>query len=134
MSAHNGPCLRSKIQSLNVCTGYQSNGRSSRMLFYRGPYHEFMATDLATHDTPDLIIAFTSGHADSDIDLWAPTLERILASDRPAVSITYNKKEAVEEEAALDKLGASFMMRPQINKWRSLNWSPELFGNKYEKH
>lgn len=108
------------LRSLDTCKECESNGRSNRIFAYRGLYHEFLTTDLATHHSPDLIVTFTSGHQDSNIDTWAPTLKQILASNKPAVFTTFNVKEASEEEAAFDKLGASFIMRPQINKWHGL--------------
>lgn len=119
------------LESLDSCKECQSEGRSNRMFFYRGLYHEFLATDLATHHPPDLIVAFTSGHQDSNVDLWAPTLKQILASNKPAVFTTFNAKEASEEEAAFDKLGASFIMRPRINTWHGLVGYYERSGPKY---
>ena len=120
------------LKNLDCCKECQSNGRSNRIFAYRGLYHEFLTTDLATHHPPDLIVAFTSGHQDTNVDLWAPKLKQILASNKPAVFTIFNVIEASEEEAAFDKLGASFIMRPQINTWHGLVSYCERLGPKYK--
>ena len=116
--------------SLDCCKECEGNGRSNCFFAYRGLYHEFLTTDLATHHPPDLIVAFTTGHQVSCIDSWAPTLKQILALNKPAVFTTYNAKEASEEEAAFDNLGASYIMRPQINTWHGLVGFYERSGPK----
>ena len=129
---HNGVNSPSStsLTGLDSCKDCQNDGRSIRIFASRGLYHKFLTTDLATHHPPDLIVAFTSGHQDTNIESWAPTLKRILASNKPAVFTTFNLKEANEEEAAFDKLGASFVMRPQINTWHGLVGYHERSGPK----
>ena len=119
-----------KVGILNSCKEYQDDGRCNRWLAYRDLYHEFLTTDLVARNPPDLIVAFNTGHQDTDVDLREPTLEQILASNTPAIFTTNNEKEAIEEEAALDTLGASFMIRPRINKWHGLVSIRECFGPK----
>lgn len=126
-----GPDTASKeLKSLDCCKECQGNGRSNRIFAYRGLYHDFLTTDLATYHPPDLIVAFTTGHQDSLIDSWAPTLKQILALNKPAVFTTFNAKEASEEEAAFDNLGANYIMRPQINTWHGLVGFYECSGPK----
>ena len=117
---------------LDICKECQSNGCSNHFFAYRGLYHDFLTTDLATRHPPDLIVALNTGHQDSHTDSWAPTLVQILASNKPAVFTTYNVKEASEEEGAFDKLGANFIMRPQINTWHGLVSFYERSGPKYK--
>ncbi len=119
-----------RVETLDSCKECQDDGRSNRWLAYRGLYHEFLITDLAARNPPDLIVAFNTGHQEWGLDLWEPTLKQILASNTPAIFTTFNEKEAIEEEAALDILGASFMMRPRINTWHGLVSLRECFGPK----
>ncbi len=122
--------LSKELESLDCCKECKGNGRSNRIFGYRGLYHDFLTTDLATYHPPDLIVAFTTGHQDSLIDSWAPTLKQILTLNKPAVFTTFNPKEASDEEAAFDNLGASYIMRPQINTWHGLVGYYERSGPK----
>ena len=81
------------LRNLDSCKECQSSGRSNRIFAYRGPYHEFLTTDLATHHPPDLIVAFTSGHQDTNVDLWAPTLKKSshLISQQSSQPSTYKR-------------------------------------------
>lgn len=55
--SHDGVDLpMTDLRNLDTCKECQSSGRSNRIFAYRGLYHEFLTTDLATHNPPGLIL------------------------------------------------------------------------------
>lgn len=89
------------------------------MFFDRNRYHDFMNTQMYAENPPDLMIAFDSGHGDCEEEAWAPTLEKILDSEKPAVFTTYNKTEALQEEAVSDRLGTQLLPWPSENNGKA---------------
>lgn len=50
----------------------------------------------------------------------------LLDSGTLTLCTTYNKGEAMEEAAELESLRARFIVRPEVNKWRSMIPLPDL--------
>ena len=64
-----------KILEFECCPDCQEMGRSPRQAFLaEGLYHHFAESDLFAKYHPDLIVAFHSGHAESQVQEWRPTL------------------------------------------------------------
>ncbi len=69
---------------------------------------------------PDLVVALHSGHAESEVQTWLPTLQCLLDLGVSAVFTTYNKQEAMDEEKIFDGMGAQFSKRLAENLWRGV--------------
>ena len=57
-----------------------------------------------------------------------------LGLQKPAAFTTYNKTEAGQEEAVLDRLGWQFLLRPSENKWKSLIWGIDMLMERYDTY
>lgn len=122
-----------KLLEFECCPKCQSMGRSPRQAFLADDlYHDFAESDLFAKYPPDLIIAPNSGHAESQVQRWQPTLQCILELGVPAVFTTYNKKEAVDEEQSFDKMGAHFSRRLAENPWRGVLPKFDMFMERYD--
>ena len=101
---------------LPCCGACQSQGRKRPLSAYKGLYHDFANTSF--YEKPDLIVAFNSGcvdgdDADSD---WDKTIRLIVESNVPALFTTYNTRESQHEQAKMKRLGAKFIVEPEIKK------------------
>lgn len=110
-----------KLVDFGCCPECQKMGRSPRQAFLADDlYHDFARSELFGKYPPDLVVAFHSGHADSEVKRWRLTLKCILDLGVPAVFTTYNKSEALEEGKSFDGMGAHFSRRPAENPWRGV--------------
>ena len=108
-------------------------GGSPRQAFLADdPYHNFAKSELFGKYPPDLIVAFNSDHAESEVQRWQPTLKCILDLGVPAVFTTDNKSEAIGEGKIFDGIGAHFSRRPAENPWRGVLAQLENFMERYD--
>ena len=122
-----------KLLEFECCPECQKIGRSPRQAFMADDlYHEFSKSDLFAKYPPDLIVAFNSGHAESEVQKWRPTLDCILDLGVPALFTTYNKTEAVEEEKVLESMDAQFSKRMAENPWRAVLPRSHMFLGRYD--
>lgn len=122
-----------KLLDFECCPQCQKMGRSPRQAFMADDlYHEFSKSDLFTKYPPDLVVAFHSGHAESQVQRWRPTLQCILDLGVPTLFTTYNKTEAVEEEEVFESMGAHFSKRMAENPWRGVFPRFDMFMDRYD--
>lgn len=74
---------------------------------------------------PHLALAFNSGLSDVDQDLWAPTLELLMAEQVPVAFTSYNAEEAAADAAAWVAAGGTVTQGPQPNPYRCMEPIPE---------
>ena len=84
---------------------------------YSGLYHGY--TEQCYYQKPDLAVLLHSGRSQPEAESWAPTTRFLVDLGTLTLCHTWTKREAQEEEAELDQLGARFIIRPEENKWRS---------------
>lgn len=122
-----------KLVDLGYCPECRKMGRSPRQAFMVDDlYHDFAKSELFSKYPPDLIVAFNSGHAESEIQSWWPTLKCILDLEIPAVFTTYNKSEAIGEGKIFEGMGAQFSRKPVENPWRGVLAQLEHFEERYD--
>lgn len=122
-----------QLLDFECCPECQKMGRSPRQAFLANDlYHDFAKSDLFANYPPDLVVALHSGHAESEVQRWQPTLKRILDLDVPALFTTYNNKEAVEEEHIFESLGAHFSKRLAENPWRGVLPKFDMFMDRHD--
>lgn len=109
---------------LNCCSTCGSNGRRRTVTSFQGGYHEYATRPAYTK--PDLAVLFHSGRSQAYVEEWKPTTHFLVDSGTRTLCTTYTEREAREETAELDELGVSFVVRPEVNKWRGLAPLPEL--------
>ena len=125
--------LGNELLSATCCPQCTATGRSRHMFGSDILYHDFCDKDqLSTQYPPDLLIAFNSGHADTERDRWTPTLGKLIQMGIPVVFTTYNRHEAMEEADVLRSLGAAFTLHPEENRWRGMLPYFETFATRYE--
>lgn len=88
------------------------------MEMWKGAYHDYVKTEY--YKRPDLAVAFQTGHACEELELWAPTIQHLINADHATVFTTYNEMEVLSEMKELRKLGATFVVEDQQNKWRGM--------------
>jgi splicing suppressor protein 51 len=106
------------------CPGCKSLHKKRFSGLYGGLYHDY--AEESYYQKPDLAVLFHSGRSQSEVESWAPTTRFLVTSSTLTLCTTWTKREAKEEEAELDQLGARFMIRPEENKWRSLAPIPDF--------
>lgn len=115
------------------CPTCTFTGRKRQIFYSRTLYHDFCShSPLATKYTPGMLVAFNSEHADSETDSWSPTLQKILEIGTPALFTTYNTRKCVDEGAVLERMGARFVVRPEVNRWSGLLPILDSFEARYE--
>jgi mitochondrial splicing suppressor protein 51 len=113
---HEVPC--------NCCPTCTKSGRRRTAALYKGLYHEYVKSDL--YRKPDIAVLFHSGRTQEAEASWRPTTRFLVDSATLTLCTTYNKGEAMEEAAELESLRARFIVRPEVNKWKSLLPLPDL--------
>ncbi|MCJ1456290.1 hypothetical protein MMC28_006650 [Mycoblastus sanguinarius] len=122
------------LMDIECCPECTSSGRTRRIFVKRRLYHDVVHSQLLAQNPPDLLVAFNSGHAESETKSWAPMLKFILDSGVPAIFTTYNEYEAIQEEQVLDKMGAHFSKRRSKNPWGGVRPYFDTFMERYEKY
>ncbi|KAL8903229.1 MAG: hypothetical protein Q9207_004063 [Kuettlingeria erythrocarpa] len=117
-----------ELENSQCCLECASAGRKRQIFFRRELYHQCRNSGMSPEYSPDLIVAYHSGHADSESGAWAPTLGHILDLDTPTLFTTYNEREARDEEAVLTCMGARFLQTYGENRWRGMVPKLENFG------
>lgn len=110
--------------SCNVCESCSRSGRTRTAALYKGLYHEFAKTP--QYQRPDIAVLFHSGRTQEAVESWMPTTRFLVESGTLTLCTTFNLGEATEEAAELDSLGAKFIVRPEVNKWKSLVPLPDF--------
>jgi len=110
--------------ALESCPACTSRGRERIVTLYRGLYHDYV--EESQYQKPDLAVLFHSGRSQAEEESWYPTTKFLVESGTLTLCTTYTHREAQEEVAELDRLGARFVRRPEVNKWKSLVPIPEL--------
>jgi splicing suppressor protein 51 len=114
----------SEEMQCNVCAKCAETGRTRTATLYKGLYHDFAQNP--QYRKPDLAVLFHSGRTQAAEESWRPTTQFLVASGILTLCTTYNLGEATEEAAELDLLGARFVVRPEVNKWKSLVPLPDF--------
>lgn len=122
-----------KLLEFKCCPQCQKLGRPPRGAFLADElYHDFAKSEMFAKYPPDLVVALHSGHAESEVQRWLPTLQCLLDLGVSAVFTTYNKQEAVDEEKIFEDLGAHFSKRLAENLWRGVLPKFETFMERYD--
>jgi splicing suppressor protein 51 len=109
---------------LQCCNACSSHGRKRTVALYTGLYHDYVKESM--YQKPDLAVLFNSGRSQEEEESWLPTTKFLVESGTLTLCTTYNHREAQEEVAELDRLGARLIKGPEVNKWKSLLPVPEL--------
>lgn len=109
---------------LESCPACTSCGRKRIVVLYRGLYHDYV--EESRYQKPDLAVLFHSGRSQAEEESWYPTTKFLVESGTLTLCTTYTHREAQEEVAELDRLGARFLRQSEVNKWKSLVPIPEL--------
>jgi len=121
------------LMDVECCPACKAAGRTREIFFSRALYHGFCSGNpLSSEHPPDMLVAFNSGHANSETHSWQLTLRKILDTGKPAAFTTYNRKEAMEEGSVFEEMGAEFIVRPEENCWRGLLPYLDSFEARYE--
>ena len=123
---------RNQLLPNECCSQCTAAGRKRLFFLRKRLYHECDVASLFPEFPPDLIMACNSGHADEETESWRPTLERVLATNVPALFTTYNEQEAVDEQTTFGRMGAHFVQTCNENRWHGLVPKIENFGARYE--
>ena len=122
-----------QLLDFGCCPECRKMGRSPRQVFLADDlYHNFAKSELFAKYPPDLVVAFNSGHAESEVQRWRPTLKCILDLRVPADFTTYNESEAIGEGKIFDGMGAQFSRRPAENPWRGVLARLGNFAERYD--
>ena len=122
------------LEGIECCPDCTSAGRTRQIFHSKSLYHDFSSKNtLAVEYPPDMLIAFNSGHEDSDSESWQPTLQMILDMGQPAVFTTYNRQEALQEASVLEKMDADFVIKPEENQWKGLLPHLDTFEARYDR-
>lgn len=81
-------------------------------------YHDLLQ-GVGSLGAPHLAVAFNAGIWASSFT-WEPSLQLLRRSRCPLVVTSYCEQEALQDEAALESMGANWLWEPQLNLWRSL--------------
>lgn len=109
---------------LDCCSTCTRHGRRRTVTSFQGGYQDYK--DTAQYCKPDLAVLFHSGRSQANVESWAPTTRFLVDSATRTLCTTYTEREANEEAAELVRLGARFLIKPEVNKWRGLVPLPEL--------
>lgn len=109
---------------LACCSTCSDDGRRRTVTSFQGGYHEY--AQRSAYCKPDLAVLFHSGRSQAHVEAWKPSTHFLVDSGTRTLCTTYTEREAREEAAELDDLGARFLLRPDVNKWRGLAPLPEL--------
>ena len=121
------------LVDLDCCSECTSAKRTRQYFHSRSLYHNFSSDNpLAVEHKPDMLIALNSGHAHVDTQSWRPTLEKFLSMATPAVFTCFHQDESMDEAIVLASLGAHFMLRPELNRWKSLLPRLDSFAARYQ--
>ena len=122
------------LQKIECCPECILAGRTRQIFYSRSLYHDFHAKNpRAVEHPPDMLVAFNSGHEDSDWDSWQPTLRTILDMGKPAVFTTYNRQEALQEASVFETTDADFIVKPEENLWKGLLPHLDSFEARYDR-
>jgi mitochondrial splicing suppressor protein 51 len=108
---------------LESCPPCSSRGRKRTVALYRCLYHDYIKE--SQYQKPDLAVLFHSGRSQAEEESWHPTTKFLVEAGILTVCTTYTHREAREEVAELERLGARFIRQLGVNKWRSLVPIPE---------
>ena len=72
------------------------------------------------------MVAFSSGHGDTEAHTWVPTLHKMPHMGKPAVFTAYVCQKAIKEAHVLERLGPNFTLHPKENRWRPLLLVPTI--------
>jgi splicing suppressor protein 51 len=110
--------------SLESCPTCSSRGKKRALGLYGGLYHNYVKEP--RYQKPDLAVLFHSGRSQDQQESWRPTTKFLVESDTLTVCTTLTHREAREEVAELDTLGARFVRELEVNKWKGLVPKPQL--------
>ncbi|TVY37365.1 putative protein MSS51-like protein, mitochondrial [Lachnellula subtilissima] len=103
---------------LECCPDCTAASRTRILRLWKGGYHDYAKEDV--YQKPDLAVAFHTGFSQEMKEEWLPTVQYLAAAQHPTLFTTYNEKEMEEETAILDRFGANFLQRGEINKWKGV--------------
>ncbi|KAL2072860.1 hypothetical protein VTL71DRAFT_12203 [Oculimacula yallundae] len=108
---------------LDCCPVCTNQTRKRSMSMFQGTYHEYIASHPFTQEhnsTPDLAVAFHSGHSQEAQLEWEPTIKLLAEARFPTLFTTYNEKEMREETEGLARMGAGFSKEGERNQWMGM--------------
>jgi mitochondrial splicing suppressor protein 51 len=104
-----------KLECCPTCT---SACRTKSLRLWKGGYHDYVKK--YGYEKSDIAVAFHTGFSQEIKDEWLPTIQYLAAAPHPTLFTSYNESEMEEETAALDSIGAKFLQRGEVNKWKGL--------------
>ncbi|TVY45752.1 putative protein MSS51-like protein, mitochondrial [Lachnellula occidentalis] len=103
---------------LECCPACTATSRTRSLRLWKGGYHDYVMTD--GYQKPDLAVGFHTGFSQEEEEEWLPTVQYLAAAQHPTLFTSYNDTEMKEETAILERFGAKFLQRGEINKWKGL--------------
>jgi splicing suppressor protein 51 len=114
---------------LDCCEDCTKAGRTRSIDMFKGAYHDFI--NIEKYSKPDLAVALQTGHADSDVEAWTPTIKYLAKiANHATVFTTWNEKEMQDETKILKNLDTKFVVEGEENKWRGMRPMLEIMEEK----
>jgi mitochondrial splicing suppressor protein 51 len=109
-------CTDQTCNEINLvyCPTCITNGRKRAVVLFRGLYRNYIKE--SQYQKLDLTVLLRGGRSQAEGESWCPTTKFLIDAGILTVCKTYTHREAREEVAELDKLGARFRKQPEINK------------------
>ena len=122
------------LQCCNTCTKL---GRTISITNWRGPYHEYVDTQF--YKAPDLAAAFQSGFSVDEQADWYPTIKYFAHAPHPTLFTAARYFEIQGEMRLWKSLGAEFVKKAEVNKWKGMSPSLGVCGDEpseilYQNH
>ncbi|KAF7870007.1 hypothetical protein EAF04_004791 [Stromatinia cepivora] len=115
-------------QPLKCCAKCTKAERKITYTYWKGPYHSYI--DAEDYKTPDLAAAFNSGFAVDERENWYPTIKYFAHAPHPTLFTAARHFEIEGEEKVWKELGAEFVRKPEVNKWKGMSPLLGLCGEK----
>jgi splicing suppressor protein 51 len=110
------------------CTACTKMGRTISITTWRGPYHAYIDTEF--YKTPDLAAAFHSGFSVDEEAAWYPTIKYLARAPHATLFTAARYFEIQGEMGVWKNLGAEFVKKAEVNKWKGMSPSLVVCGDK----
>lgn len=108
----------SALVEMDCCEECTLQGRRRTCRLFRGVYHDFAKSSV--YKKPDLAVLFHSGRSQEAVEGWKPTTRFLVHENILTLCTTYTEREAKEETGELEDWGVQFLVRPEVNRWKSV--------------
>ena len=106
-------------QILYCCVEYGHGGRTKPSRLWQGLYHDYIKIDL--YENPDLAAAFHSRLSHDSQAKWLPPVEYLAHAPHHTAFNSFSKYEMDKDTAVVEKSGAKFAVKGEVNKWKGIS-------------